>query len=143
MILGYSRPKVAEGLSLDAMIVASIETRRRITTNLIRSNMIYIVGVDSESKGPEDTSRVRRQTETGVPVYYDKTTIPALHLRPTTTFSTSSAVLVDRSCIFRAAVTAWPQDIIVSCCGLHSTFGYVCGQLKRALSSVGANEINV
>ena len=55
MVLGYSRPKVAEGLYLGAMIVASIETRRRITTYLIKSNMIYIVGADCGVSCPEDT----------------------------------------------------------------------------------------
>ena len=33
----------------------SIETRRRITTYLIRSNMIYIVGADCGVSCPEDT----------------------------------------------------------------------------------------
>ena len=47
---------IAEGLYLGAMIVASIETRRRITTNLIRYSMIYIVGADCGGSCPEDTA---------------------------------------------------------------------------------------
>ena len=78
-----------------------------------------------------------------MPHCYDTTTIPALHLRPTTTFLTLSAGSVHRSCKLLRLHQGLPQDIVVSCCGLHSTFGYVCGHLKPALSSIGANEINV
>ena len=78
-----------------------------------------------------------------MPVCYDKTTTPTPHLRPTTDFIDIFRVRSLGPASFCDCCQEWPQDIVVLCCGLYSTFGYVCGHLIPALSSIGANEINV